>query len=275
MPSSIRAADVLAVAFTVWAVTTGAAWFLGSEVQGQVSGVPLATVGAASLAALVSRRRTMLVALHCVLIPVLFALVIVVGSFQPFLGMALSTALLVAIKPAFPRLRPPARKLWLTLHVASSSAWLGASTTMAVLSFVGLLSPDPGARRQAYAFMHLLDLALVIPMVLLSIATGLVLSLGTQWGLLNHWWVVTKFVIALAIVATAAAWENFLVRGLAEAAAAAPPGDPAGRDWSLAACMVVFVGLLLTATAFSVLKPGGRTKRGRRDLRRAPASARA
>lgn len=185
---------------------------------------------------------------------------------MPFAGLAASTAVLVALRPVFPQLKPPARRVWLTLHVGFSVSWLGACTAMLLLSLVGATTTDLALRRHAYEFMHLFDLAMVIPLVLLSIVTGVVVSLAGKWGLLKHWWVLIKLLISLGIVAVAAAWENFLVRGLVEATAAAQTANAAGPDWRLAACMAAFTALLWTATALSVFKPWGRTRWGRRDL---------
>ncbi|GAA2625729.1 hypothetical protein SMC26_19300 [Actinomadura fulvescens] len=264
-----RAATALAAAFAGWTVGSAAWWLLEprSDPVRQAAAVILAALGIAGLGAAASRRhrpaaRRLLIAGHCVLIPVQFALVVIAGTGLLFVGLGLSAALVTTMAPTFRQLRPTPRKVWLTLHVGFSVSWLGASTAMLVLSLVGATTADPALRRHAYAFMHVLDLAMVIPLVLLSIVTGVVVSLGGKWGLVKHWWVLLKLAISLFIVAVAAAWENFLVRDLADTTAA----DAAGRDWRLAACMAGFTGLLWTATALSVLKPWGRTPRGRRSL---------
>ncbi|MGH3564551.1 MAG: hypothetical protein ACRDRH_00675 [Pseudonocardia sp.] len=274
-------ARMLALVFAAWSLGT-AGWFAVDDpsVIRWVVAALLAGLGTASLvlAPLHDRPwvRTAVVAGHCVMIPLTFVLTIVAGSNLLYVGMALSTAILVTLRPRFRRMRPPARKVWLTLHVGFSVGWLGAALAMVVLSVVGATTSDLALRHYAYAFMHVFDLTIVIPLVLLSIITGLVVSLGTQWGLVKHWWVTIKFGISLGIVATAAVWENFLVRGLAEETAANPALDAAGRDWQLAACMIAFVIALWTATTLSVVKPGGRTRWGRRELaprRREPVPA--
>lgn len=84
-------------------------------------------------------------------------------------------------------LRPRTRKLWLTLHVGFSVGWLGAAMAMLVLAIVGARTSDLDLRHYAYEIMHVFDLAIVIPLVLLSLITGLVVSLGTKWGLVRHW----------------------------------------------------------------------------------------
>ncbi|MGH8573007.1 MAG: hypothetical protein ACREX8_10600 [Gammaproteobacteria bacterium] len=273
-PQRVRAVRALSIGFTGFAVTT-AAW-LGTGDSGAVRGsvaVFLAVLGAASLVLglLYGRRpiaRQILIGVHFPLIVILFVLSIVAGSSLLLLGVALSVVILAALRPRFRRMRPHARKFWLTLHVGFSVGWLGAGLGMVVLSLVGATTSDLALRHSSYELMHIFDLTLVIPLVLLSISTGLVVSLGTQWGLIKHWWVLIKFGISIGIVAVAAVWENFLVRGLATDTGIDPAVDAAGRDWQLAGCMLGFVIALWVATTLSVTKPGGRTRWGKRDRAR-------
>lgn len=44
---------------------------------------------------------------------------------------------------------------------------------------------DPGLRSSTYAFMHIYDLAIMIPFGFLSLLTGVFLSAGTNWGLFS------------------------------------------------------------------------------------------
>jgi len=196
-----------------------------------------------------------------------------VRSNIPLIGVVLSIAILVLLRPAFPKLSKQSRKFFLTLHVGLAVSWLGAATAMAVLSVTGLLTEDLGLRHHAYAIMHIFDLALVIPLVLLSILTGLVVSLGTHWGLIKNWWVLTKFVIALGIVTMASVKENFWVRGLAEKTATNPAADLGSVDLKLAICMVAFCTALWSATVLSIYKPWGRTPWSERQLEKDRAVA--
>lgn len=268
----VRAVRVLSIGFTGFALTTGAWLGVGEGSAVRVSAaVFLAVLGAASLVLGLryGRRpisRQILIGMHSALVVVLFVLSIVVSSSLLLLGLVLSIATLVALHPRFPRLRPRARKVWLTLHVGFSVGWLGAGLGMVVLSLVGATTTDLALRHASYALMHIFDLTLVIPLVLLSIITGLVVSLGTQWGLIKHWWVLIKFGISLGIVAVAAAWENFLVRSLATDTGIAPAVAADGRGWQLAGCLLGFVIALWVATTLSVWKPGQRTRWGKRDL---------
>ncbi|WP_083649963.1 PDR/VanB family oxidoreductase [Amycolatopsis sp. CB00013] len=181
----------------------------------------------------------------------------------PNFGIALSVAIVVGLRPRFPRLSLRVRKIWLILHIGFSVGWLGLSLGMLTLALVGLLADTHAVRHGAYEIFHVFDLVIVIPSVVLTIVTGLVLSLGTPWGLVKHRWVLTKFLISLSIPAAAAVesrWVSELV---------ARTEDPAATAGSLGVALVVTVGCfaisLWTATILSVSKPWGRTRWGRDD----------
>lgn len=175
------------------------------------------------------------------------------------LGLASSAAVLGFLRPRFGRLRPRSRKLWLALHVGFSVGWLGAAMAMLVLAIVGATTSNLLLRHYAYEIMHIFDLAIVIPLVLLALITGLVVSLGTKWGLVRYWWVLVKFAIALSIPLFAAVQESFWVREAVAGTRADPAVDLAGTDVRLWVCFIVFSLLLWTATALSSYKPWGRT----------------
>ncbi|MGH3984583.1 MAG: hypothetical protein ACRDST_18340 [Pseudonocardiaceae bacterium] len=183
------------------------------------------------------------------------------------LGLASSAAVLAFLRPRFGRLRPRSRKLWLTLHVGFSVGWLGAAMAMLVLAIVGASTSDLLLRHHAYEIMHIFDLAIVIPLVLLALITGLVMSLGTKWGLVRYWWVLAKFVIALSIPLFAAVQESFWVREAVAGTRANPAVDLAGTDVRLWVCFIAFSLLLWTATALSSYKPWGHTWWYQRPLR--------
>ncbi|MCE7988771.1 MAG: hypothetical protein DYG89_47050 [Caldilinea sp. CFX5] len=163
---------------------------------------------------------------------------------------------------SFPKLSPALRKLFLTLHVGVSVSWLGACGAMLILSLIGMLTEDVELRHAAYAFMHIFDLALVIPLVVLSISSGLLVSLGTPWGLFQYWWVVIKLLISLGIVGFATVQENFWVRGLAEQTAQNRAAALGSVPLNLSVCMVAFFAALWIATVLSIYKPWGRTQWG-------------
>ena len=49
----------------------------------------------------------------------------------------------------------------------------------------------------AYTSMDLIGLYTIVLLSLTALATGLLLALGTQWGLFRHYWVLMKLLLAM------------------------------------------------------------------------------
>jgi hypothetical protein len=92
------------------------------------------------------------------------------------------------------------RRFTLTAHVTSSVGWLGAVVAYLALPITALNSTDPGTIQAAYIAMELLGWYVIVPFSLAALATGLVQSLGTEWGLFKYYWVVAK--LGLTVLAT-------------------------------------------------------------------------
>lgn len=222
--------------------------------------VSLACWAAFARPAFASRARKTLIVFHLVFIPSQFLFLLAHDVAWP--GMALSTLLTVALRPRFPRLGRFGRRVWVTLHVGISVGWLGLSLAMLTLAIIGATTGDHAIRHGAYEIMHAFNIAIVIPSVFLAIITGAVVSLGTPWGLVKHWWVLLKLVIALSLPVLAtfeSTWIERLAAGTAD-----PAFEPGGTGVLLAIFMGLFLALLWTATVLSVFKPGGRTPWERR-----------
>lgn len=152
------------------------------------------------------------------------------------------------------RLSGMAYKGALTSHVLSSVGWFGAAVLVA---FCGVYAATGADGSTSHAMYRTMEAApwLTIPLGLVAAATGLLLSVGTKWGIVRNWWVVAKIVIAVAVLVT----DPLLVaRGAHDAAmtGAAPR--------TLFGPVFAHVVLLASATVLSVFKPKGRTPYGRR-----------
>ena len=90
---------------------------------------------------------------------------------------------------------PRLRKFALTAHVTSSVGWLGAVVAFLALAVIGLTSQDARAVRGAYLVMEPAAWFVLVPLAFASLLTGLVMSLGTTWGVFRHYWVLFKLVI--------------------------------------------------------------------------------
>lgn len=206
--------------------------------------------------------RKFLIPFESVLIPLHFGLS--VPSSLLLIGMLLSIIILILLRPMFPMMAKRTRKLFLTLHVGFSVAWLGAAIAMLIFGISALITKDTALRHYAYAFMHIFDLAFVIPFVLMSLFTSLFNSLGTPWGLTKYWWVLLKLLISLSIVGFAGAKENFWVRGLAEKTEEYLALNPHADLYLVIFFSLGIVGLWI-ATILSIYTPWGRTPWAQRE----------
>lgn len=165
-------------------------------------------------------------------------------------------------------LPPRLRKLLLTLHVTFSVGWLGAVAAFLALAISGLVAADPRLVRADYLAMDLIGGYVIVPLGVGALIVGLIQSLGTEWGLFRHYWVLVKF--ALTVVATALLMLHMqLVSYLASVAAARSlaAGDLRDLRIQLVGDAGAALIVLLAATALSVYKPRGMTRRGRRAQR--------
>ena len=159
---------------------------------------------------------------------------------------------------------PSVRRLALTAHVTSSVGWLGAVAGFLALAIAGLVHQDAETARAAYIAMDLTAWLVIVPLSVASLPTGLVMSLGTEWGLLRHYWVVAKLVIT--ILATAILLVHLQPIGhMADVVRATTlaRGELAGLRIQLVADAGAALVALLLATVLSVYKPRGMTAYGK------------
>lgn len=160
---------------------------------------------------------------------------------------------------------PRVRKFALTAHVTFSVGWFGSVAGFLALAIAGLTSQNALTVRTAYLAMELTGWFVIVPLSLASLPTGLVMSLGTEWGLFRHYWVLAKLLIT--IVATILLLVHMrpvghLARVVEETTLAR--GELAGLRVQLVADAGAALLALLLATALSVYKPRGITPFGRR-----------
>ena len=154
-------------------------------------------------------------------------------------------------------LGPGLRKAVLTTHVTTSVGWLGAVAAFLALSIAGLTSHDVQLIRAAELGMVWMGWSVLVPLSLASLLTGLLQSLGTEWGLFRHYWILAKLLINVF----ADIVLLLFVQSLGSASYMRSDAPPVHA--------VVALLLLLMATALSVYKPRGLTPYGwRRQLQR-------
>lgn len=150
------------------------------------------------------------------------------------------------------------RKIVVTSHVTSSVGWLGAVGGFLVLAVAGLESRNSQVVSGAYLSMGLTTWYVILPLALISLATGVVASLGTAWGLFRHYWVLVKLLLTLFITVILLIHVQ-PIDALAAAAVTARTIDPG--LYGAQKLMVIASGcaflVLLWLTGLSVYKPRG------------------
>ncbi len=111
-----------------------------------------------------------------------------------------------------------------------------------------------------------------------TLVSGIVLSLGTHWGLVRHYWVVAKLAINLATVlggnlAIAALMRDAGQRVLGARMETLDAAAVGSIQYSLLANAIVVTTLLVFATVLSYYKPWGKLRRARPAPTAAPSDA--
>lgn len=175
--------------------------------------------------------------------------------------MALPTTLptgAVATRPW--RLGVNARRAVLIAHIASAGAWLGVDVAMAVVIGTVLTADDPGTRASSLQVLELITVWPLLACGLTCLATGVVLGLGSKWGLLRYRWVTVKLGLNLLLTALVPVALRPEVTRLADEARRWAAGEAVTYDLSnLVYPPIVSPALLLVAITLSVVKPWGRT----------------
>jgi hypothetical protein len=159
-------------------------------------------------------------------------------------------------------MRPGLRKLALTAHVTSSVGWMGSVACFLALAIAGLTGGEEQAVRAAYVAMKTTTWAVIVPLCLASLVTGLIESCGTPWGLFRHYWVVAKLV--LTVLATVVLLAHTQPIGLLAHAAArgALGADLHSVRVQLLVDAAAALFVLLMATVLAIYKPRGLTRYG-------------
>ena len=158
---------------------------------------------------------------------------------------------------------PFLRKLALTVHVTSSVGLLGAIAAFLALAIAGFASADDQTIRACYLAMNIAAKFVIVPLAFAALLTGLIQSLGTAWGLFQHYWVLVKLLL------TTFATTILLIKMALISAAARLASETSIPHTELRAAglqlMVHAAGgllVLLLPVILSIYKPQGRTSYG-------------
>ena len=169
---------------------------------------------------------------------------------------------------------PALRRFTFTAHVTSSVGWVGAALAFLALAVIGFTSDDPLKVRGAYLLMAPAAWFVLVPLAHASLLSGIVLSLGTTWGLFRYYWVVLKLGITLFATVMLLIYMGTF-RQMAGVAADPVVDLEVVRNASPIVHAILALVLLVSATVLGVYKPFGTTAYGERRLQeqRRPVSA--
>lgn len=167
---------------------------------------------------------------------------------------------------------PPVRRLALSVHLTCSVGWIGAVLAYIGLGVAAVASERPDTVRGAWVAMEIVGWYVLVPLALGSWTTGLLMALGTRWGLLRHYWVLFAFALT-SLAAGVLLLHMPDVSAVAEAVRTADPDelDRFGGDLFHAVLALV---LLLVIQVLNLYKPRGVTRYGWRTAKRERQPAR-
>lgn len=92
-------------------------------------------------------------------------------------------------------MRPGIRKFALSVHLTFSIGWIGAVVAYLGLGIAAVRAEEVQMIRAAWIAMEVIGWFVIVPLAIASLITGLVMSLGTKWGLFRYYWVAISFVL--------------------------------------------------------------------------------
>ena len=157
---------------------------------------------------------------------------------------------------------PGLRKFALTVHLTASVGWIGAVAAYIALDVAAATGQDAQTLRAAYLAMELTASFVIVPLAFATLLTGLVMSLGTKWGLFRHYWTLISLLLTVFATIVLLA-ETRTISYFADIAA--DPTTSSDDLRALGSTLVHSVGgtvVLLVNMWLNVYKPRGLTPYG-------------
>lgn len=139
------------------------------------------------------------------------------------------------------------RQWLLTIHIILSVGLLGDSAGFLAVAIRAANATDSAQVLELMRVLEMFAKIFGIPLSVGAIVTGVVLGLGTKWGVFRYPWVITKLLLNVSVMAVGA---------LAIAPAIAMTLSGGDGTQSLVFAAAYDVAALSLATGLSVFKPG-------------------
>lgn len=166
-----------------------------------------------------------------------------------------------------PRMPPPVRKTVLVLHVISAVGWLGVTFANLALGVTVLTTDEPEVQHAMFRALGVIAGVVLIPIAWSAFLTGLLLALGTRWGLVRHKWVLTKFLLTVLVVSltTFSLVPELTMRR--DTVENTEPGRLVPLEFEdqmgMVSAGIVSTSVYTICVLLSIFKPWGRTRWGR------------
>lgn len=162
---------------------------------------------------------------------------------------------------SWPRLGRRTRRTVLVLHIVSAGAWVGIDVLLATLVLTAWFTSSAQVAAVAYQALGLFVWWPMAVSALACLLTGLLLGLGTKYGLVKYWWVAVKLVMNLVLCTLVLVLLRPGLADVEEYGSALARGRDTGLDVSfLFFPPVVSLTALTFAMVLSVFKPWGRVR---------------
>lgn len=160
------------------------------------------------------------------------------------------------------RLGARTRKSVLVIHIASAGAWIGIDVVMAVVIFTAVGTDNSRTKALCYQALELFAIWPLLTVGLICLASGVLLGLGSKFGLLRYWWVATKLALNLLLTALVLVALRPAVSEAAEQGRQLAAGNLATiAVGDLIYPPIVSPIALLIALVLAVFKPWGRIRK--------------
>jgi hypothetical protein len=160
---------------------------------------------------------------------------------------------------------PVVRKFVLTVHLTCSVGWIGAVVAYLALGVAAVISPDARTVRSAWTAMEITGWSAILPLAIAALLTGVVISLGTPWGLFRYYWVLISLVLT-SLCTVVSVVHMPTVSATARLARTVDGADLRALGGDLIHPTVGLL-LLLAIAVLNVYKPRGVTRYGWRKQR--------
>lgn len=155
----------------------------------------------------------------------------------------------------------PMRKVTLVVHIVSAGAWIGIDVVVGVLVVAGWFTGDPSIKGVAYMALGSFGVGPMLTTGLICLGSGVLLGLGTRYGLVRYWWVAIKLMMnivlcTLIIVLLRPGMPDLVEHGRSLLANGPSDLDVSGLFFPPAVSLTV----LVAATFLAVFKPLGRLR---------------